>query len=306
MSVLSGFMPGAVSVSPSGGSGASQSFTFTFSDGNGWQNLQVVDILIQGNFVDGRNACYVAIVPSANQVLLVDDAGDAGGPFGVLVLPTTGGISNSQCSINATGSSMSGSGNTFTVTLALTFSAGFDGNKVFFMAAGDSQGANTGWQALGTWNSPGPPTSPAAVGGVIPNQGMPPANQIYTFTFTDTNGFADLGVEDILINSALDGRQACYIAYLPSSNQVLLVDDAGDAGGPFGSLALPASNAIFNNHCTINGSGSSASMAGNTLTLTLSITFSPQFAGNRLFFLAASSQTGQNSNWQAVGSATVP
>ena len=62
--------------------GTSKAMTFTFSDPRGWQDLDVVNVLIN-NFLDGRRACFVAFVPSGpsgGSVFLVDDAGDAGGP----------------------------------------------------------------------------------------------------------------------------------------------------------------------------------------------------------------------------------
>jgi hypothetical protein len=46
--------------------------------------------------------------------------------------------------------------------------------------------------------------------------------------------------------------------------------------------------------------------AGNTLTLTLSISFKTAFKGNRLIFMAAASLLPQNTGWQSVGSVTVP
>jgi len=45
--------------------------------------------------------------------------------------------------------------------------------------------------------------------------------------------------------------------------------------------------------------------SGNTLTVTLAMTFSQAFAGNQVFFLAARNNSS-NSNWQAVGSVTIP
>ena len=81
-----------VSSGPPAGSGSSQTFTFTFSDSAGYQNLGVVDILIQ-SALDGRHACYLAFVPSgpaAGVIDLVDDAGDAGGPYSFVQLPGSG------------------------------------------------------------------------------------------------------------------------------------------------------------------------------------------------------------------------
>ena len=39
-------------------------------------------------------------------------------------------------------------------------------------------------------------------------------SQTLTFTLSDPNGAADLGVFNILINGFLDGRQACYLAFV--------------------------------------------------------------------------------------------
>jgi uncharacterized repeat protein (TIGR01451 family) len=301
--------PSVSGVSPGSGSGMSETFTFTFSDSGGWQNLGVQDILINGA-LDGRHACYIAYVPSGattGSLYLVDDAGDAGGPYTGMVLPSSQTASNSQCTINGTGSSASGSGNTLTLTLAITFNSNFAGNKIFYLASSDTGTGNSGWQTPATWTVPGPPPTGPAVGGVSPARSNT-LSQTYTFTFTDTNGWQDLAVLDILINTAIDGRHACYMAYVPSganAGSLFLVDDPGDGGGPYTGFVLPGSGTAQNSQCTVGGAGSSVTATGNTLTLTLPITFTATFAGNQVFFLAARSNA-VSSDWQAVGSVTVP
>jgi hypothetical protein len=301
--------PSVSGVSPGSGSGMSQTFTFSFSDAAGWQNLGVQDILIN-SALDGRHACYIAYVPSGattGSLYLVDDAGDAGGPYTGMVLPSSQTASNSQCTINGTGSSASGSGNTLTLTLAITFNSNFAGNKIFYLASADTGTGNSGWQTPGTWTVPGPPPTGPAVGGVSPARSNT-LSQTYTFTFTDTNGWQDLAVLNVLINTAIDGRHACYLAYVPygaTTGSLYLVDDAGDSGGPFYGFVLPGSGTAQNSQCAVSGAGSSVTATGNTLTLTLPITFTAGFAGNQVFFLAARSNT-VSSGWQAVGSVTVP
>lgn len=298
----------AVSASPAAGSGTAQTFTFTFSDTGGWQNLTVVDILIN-NALDGRRACYGAFSPSgaaSGSVFLVDDAGDAGGPYSGLTLPGNGTVQNSQCSMAAAGSSVSGSGTALTLTLTITFPAAFAGNKVLYLSAQD-QSSNSGWQALGTWNVPGSTIIGPAVGGVSPASSSG-SGQPYTFTFTDSKGWQDITVADVLINSAINGVGACYVAFVPSaagSGTVYLVNNEGDAGGPYAAMTLPGSRTVSNSQCSIAGAASSVSAGGVTLTLTLSLTFSPSFTGNQIFYLAARSDT-QSSNWQAVGWVALP
>ena len=95
------------------------------------------------------------------------------------------------------------------------------------------------------------------------------SGQTYTFTFTDTNGFSDLFVLDILTNSVLNGANACYIAYVPTTatnGYVYLVDDAGDGGyAPGSPVGLSSGSVLQNSQCAINTAASSASASGNTL-----------------------------------------
>ena len=300
----SGGVPTAGGTNLGGGTGMSTTITFSFNDTAGYQNLHVVDILIN-SVLDGRHACYIAFVPSGQNsgaLDLVDDSGDAGGPYSFTILPGSGTVSNSQCTVSG---SASGAGNTLNLTLNITFSASFAGNKVFYLSAGDQSGANSNWQALATWNVPGGAAAGPTVTGVAPARTSRLGPTTYTFTFADTAGFQDAAsIENIIINSAIDGRHACFLAFQPSSNSLFLVDDAGDAAGPYQGLTLPASASIGNSQCTING-GSSVARNGKSLTLTLSLSFTQSFAGNQIIFMAARNSTA-NSGWQAAGSVTVP
>jgi hypothetical protein len=307
---ISSLPPAPSAVVPGSGSGFAQTFTFTFTDPAGYSDLAVLDVLIN-NYLDGISACYLAYVPSGattGYLYLVADAGGGYAAGSPMLLSSGGLLQNSQCTIYTAGSSASASGNTLTLTLAITFAPGFGGNKIFYTAA-RSNTQNSGWQALGTWNVPAAAPTGPAVAGVSPGRGATMSGT-YSFTFTDTNGYADLAVLDILTNSYLDGISACYVAYAPTSattGYLYLVNDAGDGGYASGSpLLLSSGGTLQNSQCTINTTGSSASASGNTLTLNLAITFSPSFAGNRIFYLAARNNGVGNSGWQAVGSVTVP
>jgi hypothetical protein len=303
--------PTPASAVPASGSGSTQTFTFTFTDALGYADLYVLDVLVS-TFLDGQTACYFALAPTGattGYLYLVDDGGDGGyAPGSPMPLPSNLSSQNSQCTLNGTGSSISSSGTTLTLTLSISFSPSFAGNKAFYMAA-RSRTQNSGWTALGTWNVPGAAPIGPAVGGVSPARSTS-LGQTYTFTFTDSNGFADLFVLDILTNSFLDGISACYIAYVPTTptnGYVYLVDDAGDGGYVPGSpVGLSSGSVLQNSQCAINTAGSSASASGNTVTLNLALTFTSGFAGNQVFFLAARNRTTGNSGWQAAGSVAVP
>ena len=286
--------------SPAAGSGGTQTFTFTFSHPQGWQKLNVVNVLIN-DFLDGRRACYLAYVRPLNVLYLVNDSGD--GLLPGLVLNGTGSISNGQCTVIGSGSSVSGSGTTLTLRLQIAFSASFAGDRIMYLAARDAAENNSGWVSGGVWNVPGLPASSPAVGAVSPASGAGRA-QTFAFTFSDANGWQNLGVVNILINDYLDGRHGCYLAYSRSLGVLYLVNDAGDALLPELYLGMPA--AVSNSQCTVYGTGSSVTGSGTTLTLTLNIAFSPSFVGDRIIYLAARDVAERKSGWQARGRWRVP
>jgi hypothetical protein len=301
-------VPVVVGETPAAGSGLTQSFQFQFSHPAGYQNLGVVNVLIN-NFLDGRNACYLAYSVPTSTLYLVDDGGDAGGPFaGSVPLGSSSVIQNSQCAVDLV--SAVGNGTTLTVTLSITFPAAFGGNKIAYVAARDQGGDNSNWQALGVWQVPWTAPGAISVTGVTPPRGAATAgsNTQFTFTLTDTKGAGDFGIVNVLVNSAIDGRHACYLAYVASSNMLYLVDDGGDAGGPFaGSMPLNGGNGgIQNSQCAVSGAGSTVGSAANTLTLTLNMTFTGAFSGNRVVYVAGRDQAGgNNTGWQAIGTWTV-
>jgi hypothetical protein len=142
----------AGAVTPAHGNGSTQTFTFTFTDTTGWQDLGVVNVLIN-DFLDGRNACYIAYSRPDNVLYLVNDPGTALLP--AMVMNGSGSVGNSQCVVNGAASTATGNGNTLTLTLHLSFPPVFSGNRVIYLAARDITGANnSGWHALGTWRVP--------------------------------------------------------------------------------------------------------------------------------------------------------
>jgi len=202
-----------------------------------------------------------------------------------------------------------GNGETLTLTLNVTFKAGFGGNKIAYLAARDRAGNNSGWQALGVWQVPIAPAGTISIGNLSLARGGSAwgTPQSFTLTWTDNQGVADIGILNLLINNFLDGRQACYLAYVASSNTLLLVDDAGDAGGPYSPMVLNGGGgSIQNSQCAVSGVGSSALPADHTLTLTLNVTFAGAFSGNRVLYAAGrDSAQGNNTGWQAVGTWTI-
>jgi hypothetical protein len=293
--------PTVGTLSPGFANTAQQTMVFTFSDSNGFADLNVINVLVN-TALDARNACYIAYVRGANLLYLV---ADNGGLLGPITLGTTGSVGNNQCSIAAAGSSAIGSANSLTLTLNTTFTSAFGGRKLIYAAARDANLANSGWRVVGVNSVPPLPATSPAVGGSNVGQFTSP-NQTGTFTFTSNAGFADLGVLNVLINTALDGRNACYFAYVRSANVFYLVEDIGI--GLSGPLTPGTAQSITNSQCTINGTGTSAVLAGNSVTLTVNYTMkTPAFSGPKGVW-AASRTNGDaaNSGWQIIASWLLP
>jgi hypothetical protein len=138
--------PVAVSLNPASGTGLSANFRAVFSDPDGYQNIDLLELLIPGA---GSAACWAFYRRSDSSLWLVNDAQSAAlGPASP-GSPVT--LANSQCSLNAAQSSVNGTGTNLNVTFALTFKPPFAGAHNVFVLAQDITGAGTPWQPLGTW-----------------------------------------------------------------------------------------------------------------------------------------------------------
>ncbi len=296
--------PTVALLSPVTSTGANQVFTFQFADTAGASDLAVLNVLIN-SALDGRVACYLAYVQQGNTLYLVNDAGAAGGPFaGSIALNGSGSINNSQCTVTGAGSSAVASGNTLTLVLNMSFSTAFGGNKVVYMAARDSVN-NSGWQVMGQHAVPPLPATFPQPGGMSPSSGAT-ANPTLTFTFNDATSATNLQTGWALINTAIDGRVACYVAYYRPGNQIYLYPDNGD-GSQATSIVLTGTNTISNSQCTISAQGSSVTTNGAQLTVNLNITFNHSFAGPKGVWMADQTMGGaQTSAWQSLGAWVVP
>lgn len=295
-------------ISPGSGEGHIQQFTIVVDPGS--ESLQVVNVL--WNFwLDGRQACYVAYLPASRSLYLVDDAGNAAGPFqGGLVLGIDStSISNSQCTIHGASSWASNTPDgALQLHLRVEFAPSFAGTRIAYAAARSST-QNSGWRRLGVWTVPGSEAIPGypRVSRLSPSEGSGKGPETLEVEVADADGPGDVKVVNILLNDWLDGRQACYVAYVPEWNAVVLVDDQGNAGGPFaGSFVLGSSMTIGNSQCTIHGDGTTVLATPEGLKLRLKLSYKPTFSGYRVAYVAVRDQADRNSGWLAIGRRILP
>ncbi len=101
--------------------------------------------------LDGTGACFVSYTPSTNSLYLFNDSSSA--TLGPLTPGVAGSVQNSQCVLDAGGSSVTVAGNSVTLNAALTFKAAFAGTGSLHRIAVDAGGLDSGFQNQGTWTT---------------------------------------------------------------------------------------------------------------------------------------------------------
>ena len=147
--------------------------------------------------------------------------------------------------------------------------------------------------------TPAPPT----VVSLAPNSGSA-LTQTFTAVYSDPAGASSLSSVYILFNSTVATRNACYVYYDTGGNQLYLLNDGGTA---WSSLTPGTSSQVANSQCTLSGTGSSYTTAGNNGTLKVALKFSGAALEN--IYLLAADSSDNSSGWVQVGSwggATVP
>ncbi len=291
--------PSVTGIIPYSGAGLSQLFSFSFSDPNGYTDLNTLFIQITPS-LNAIPRCALWYTLSTNTIYVLNDAGnDAFGPY-TLGIPGT--AQNSQCSVSLASSSISGLGNNITLNLAITFNSSYSGSKLTYAFAQDNAGALTGWQRLGTWTV-GASNQPPTVTGVVPASGTG-TSQVFSFQFSDGNGFADLATVYGQISPSLNKAPSCSYWYTRSSNALFLINDAGNnATGPF---LVGTAGIASNGQCSIDLGASTTSTSGNTMVVSLAVTFKPGYSGQKFVYGYASDNPGKVSGWQTIGSWFVP
>ncbi|MGA3026769.1 MAG: choice-of-anchor D domain-containing protein [Bryobacteraceae bacterium] len=285
--------PVPVSISPINGSGSTQTFTMTFLDDNGTADVKNLYVLFNTTsaMAYGCEVSYNQTLAS-NRIYLANDAGTGWLPS-VGVSSSTP-LANSQCTVTASG--ITSSGNELTLTLTITFAAGFSGQKNVYMEAIGASG-NSGWMLEGTWTTA--PRQTLTTGPISPINGTG-LSQTFTLSYPDANGVSDIAKGLVLFStSSSTSVNACYIEFYPSG-ALYLRNNAGTAW----SAAVEAGSAtpLSNSQCTLTGS--SLALAPGGLTLGLSLTFSGTFTGSRNVYMETEPVSGSATGFQLEGTWT--
>jgi hypothetical protein len=286
--------PTNTSVSPNASLGSSQTFTFVYSDTQNPLNITGMAMLFSTSLAT-TNQCSLAVDRNAGTISLLYDNG-TGSSEKAISSPAV--LQNSQCAIGATSITLSGLSNI--VTMAITFEAAFSGVKNIYMFASESGVITTGWVPMGTYT--------VAVGGVavpvsvVPAAGTGPA-QRFSFTISDQGGAGFItGLVALFSTSAGATTNACLLAYDRTAGTVSLgFDNPANGAAP---VVPGSSTVVSNSQCTLSGPNTTLVVGVTTIVVTMDLTFNATFFGVKNVYLAAV-EPGFNSGLVDVGTWTV-
>jgi hypothetical protein len=130
------------------------------------------------------------------------------------------------------------------------------------------------------------------------------SSQAFSLKYSDTVGAADIASAWVWF-SAPGGSMtnSCAAYYERSSNRVFLLNDVGSQ---WTSGVVGSASTLRNTQCSIALGSTTASNAGQVLTVNLPVTFATTYSGSKNVILFAGSMAGLTSGWQQRGTWTVP
>jgi hypothetical protein len=283
-----GNTPNGITVNPAAGSGSTQTFSAAYAMPNQSQE----HFLITAS--NGANACYLIFDRGSGNLLIVNDQGTT--TSGSVTPGGSGTLSNSQCSVPASSASVTISGNTVTLTVTITFKYSFTGAKNIWANTTSTSGAAGTWQQIGTWTVP--VQNPSNGITVSPSSGSG-STQNFTAVYT-----ASSQSQEHFLITASNGANACYLIYDLGSGNLSIVNDQGAAVSA--SVTPGGSGTLSNSQCSVPASSASVTISGNSVTLAVTITFTPSFSGPKNIWANIISNSGSAGSWQQIGTWTVP
>jgi hypothetical protein len=132
--------------------------------------------------------------------------------------------------------------------------------------------------------------SPASGSGAI---------QTFTLVYSDPRGFSDINWVDVNWNTTTATGSACYLRYTRGTNTLQISTNAGTG---WAASATPGTATVLqNSQCSVDAGASTAVGAGNSLTLTLAVTFAGSFAGTKNVYMQLQDLSGALAPWQVKG-----
>ncbi|MDD5437458.1 MAG: hypothetical protein PHX20_07955, partial [Candidatus Omnitrophica bacterium] len=212
-------------------------------------------------------------------------------------------LTNSYCKLECAGTRVIKSGNTMTITWAVTFKRPLSGKEYnTYLKVTDKANASTGWDKKGAWTVNFPPKT----GSISPARGSSKAGQQVRISsrYSDRDKVANISFAHLLVNSSTDCRN-CFAAYYDNSaNKIYVLNDEGTVS--MGGFAPGSSNSIENTYCKLDCSMTQVARSSVSLTVRWAVTFKHPFAGKTYnTYSKAIDKLGASTDWVRKGVWTV-
>ncbi len=299
--------PTVGTITPASGSSnpnVAVTFTTTFNDTDGWQNIQYVYFLVNSS-TSGANCSYLYYNQNTNKLYLRNDANTAW--LGGYAPASSYIIENSYVKLSCSQTTVTGSGSMMTVKWNITFKSPFVNTtaKKTYLYVRDDSNAYQGWVQKGTWTI-GPNSSPT-VGTITPSSGssLPDTAVTFTTTYADPNGWQNLQLAYLLINTSASGLNCFYTYYNQNTNKLYLRNEPNTAW--LGGYAPGSAYTIENSYAKLDCSKTTISGSGTTLTVNWNITFKAAFASTtaKKTYLYVKDDSNAYQGWIQKGTWTV-
>ncbi len=276
----------SMAIMPASGSGSTLTFIASFTTSDQAQQ----HLLINGSLT-GYGACYLIYDDPTNTLYIANDQGNA-----VAQAVTPGGLgtlSSSQCSVPASSVSISRSASTVSVTATIAFAASFAGSKNVYANIANTSYVEGNLQQIGTWAAASVDNSVT----VTPSSGKG-TPQTFTFNYLSSNQVQ----EHMLFNSSLTGFGACYFIYDRPSNNFYIANDQGTAVSQ--AVTPGGTGTLIGGQCSLPASAISVTASGNSVFITVTISFAPTFNGPKNVYANFVNNSYVEGSWQQIATWT--
>jgi len=297
--------PSIGTITPSSGQslpGEQVFFTTTYSDPNGWWNLKLCRLIINTGMV-GANCFNGYYNQNINKLYLKNNENTqwlGGFTPGVNQI-----IENDYVKLDCSKTVVTSSGNTTSIKWAVTFKESFAGKTYnTYLFAKDDTDAKTKWEQKGTWEVKGgaPQDNLPKVGSITPSSGqsLPGEEVFFTTTYSDSNGWRNLKICRLMINTEVIGRKCFNGYYNQNGNRLYLKNN--DNTKWLGSFTPGVNQIIENDYAKLDCSKTTVTGSGNTITIKWAVTFKESFAGKTYnTYLFAKDDTDAKTKWEEKG-----
>ena len=279
-----------VSVTPSNGTGSPGTYQFIITDGNGAADISTISIIFNTTAVRA-GSCNFSYAPATNLVWIdtfgVGPSGLAGG---------TSLLQASQCSILLSTFRVTAIPQGFSILVDINFFSSFTGAKIIYGNVVDQANNGAGWQAIGSFSLGAINYAPTVSATPVITATTTPA--AFSVAMSDQNGFSDITSALIIVNSTLNGVNACFLSLDIVGRTVSL---ASDSTAIWTTVAMGSSGTASNSTCSIVGSDFTTSGSGITLTLQLKISLQASVTGTKNIYALATDQSRASSGFVQIG-----